>query len=192
LCSPDSVFGRPGDAANQVVTAVAGLRTATPVILIDGPAGAGKSSLADALLARWPGPRAPALVRMDDIYPGWDGLACGSTLLHEELLAPLRSHAPAGWHRYDWGTQARAERHPIDAAHPLIVEGCGTLTADNAPLAELRVWLEADDVVRKRRALERDHGGFDPFWERWEAQFAAYVLRENPMDRADLILNGTP
>lgn len=149
--------------------------------------------LADALVARWPLPPVPTLLRMDDLYPGWDGLDAGSRYLHSEVLAPRRNGAPAAWRGHDWASGQRGElRHPVDGSRPLIVEGCGSLSADNAPLADITVWLTADDEVRKRRALERDHGGFDPYWDMWDAQFVAFVRREDPVSLADLILNGTP
>jgi len=79
-----------------VTAAVAAIRTAAPVVLIDGPAGAGKSTLADGLARNWPGAIPPTLVRMDDIYPGWEGLAAGSEFLHADLLAPLRAAPGTG------------------------------------------------------------------------------------------------
>ena len=57
-----------------------------PVVLIDGPSGAGKSTLADALVAHWPRPNTPQLVRMDDIYPGWDGLDAAIDHLHRKSV----------------------------------------------------------------------------------------------------------
>ena len=52
----------------------------TPVILIDGRAGSGKSYLAAELAERLYKELevAPRLVHMDDLYPGWEGLRAGS------------------------------------------------------------------------------------------------------------------
>ena len=75
--------------------------------------------------------------------------------------------------------------------HPLIVEGCGCLTPDSARLADLRVWLDADDEVRKRRALARDKGGFDEYWDLWQGQWEAHLLRSTPRMLADLLLDGS-
>lgn len=50
------------------------------LIAIDGPAGAGKTSLANHLAESAP-MREPTILRLDDIYPGWDGLAQLPSLL---------------------------------------------------------------------------------------------------------------
>jgi hypothetical protein len=161
------------------------------VVLIDGPAGAGKSTLADVIVARWPGPLPPTLVRMDDLYPGWGGLAEGSVNLGTELLAPRRAGAPGRWQRYSWTLRRLDEWTEVDGALPLVVEGCGTLSRANARLADLRIWLTADDMVRKDRALRRDNGGFDAHWDHWQAQFDDYLVRETPIAQADVVLDVT-
>lgn len=161
----------------------------TPVILIDGPSGAGKSTLADLLIARWPAEGRPRMVRMDDLYPGWDGLDAGSEALGRDLLEPLRSIGAGSWQRWDW-----AGRHPsgvelVAGGEPLVVEGCGTLSRGNVARADLAVWLEADDVLRKERALARDGATFAAEWDRWQAQFDRFVAREHPRASAGLVLD---
>jgi hypothetical protein len=172
--------------------AVAALETRNPVVLIDGPSGAGKSTLADALVARWPTGAAPALVRLDDLYPGWGGLALGSHAVATELLAPLRQTGAGRWRGWNWAAGHPAEWHEVRADRPLIVEGCGALSQASARHADLRIWLTANDDVRKRRALARDRGAFDAHWEMWDAQFAEFVRTQHPLALADLILDATP
>ncbi|HEV7182912.1 MAG TPA: ATP-binding protein [Leifsonia sp.] len=163
----------------------------TPVVLIDGPSGAGKSSLADLLASHWPGDGEPRLIRMDDLYPGWSGLDAGSDSLGADLLAPLRRGEAGFWRPWNWAADTLGEREVVSAGAPLIVEGCGTLSRRNSPLADLRVWLDADDILRKDRALARDGVVFETHWDQWQHDFERYVDRERPRDNADLVLDVT-
>ncbi|MET0479879.1 MAG: ATP-binding protein [Mycetocola sp.] len=174
-------------SVEEAVTRILALRS-MPVetVLLDGPSGAGKSTLADALASAWPG--AVSLVRMDDIYPGWGGLSAASGHVHDSLLEPRRRGVEARWRRHDWETGRSAEWHTVPGDHSLILEGCGALSRRDASLATIRIWLDADDEVRKQRALARDQGGFDAHWEDWQHQFGVFLAQEAPAEAADLIL----
>ena len=174
-----------------VADAVESAGDAPPVVLIDGPSGAGKSSLADLLVRRWPAADRPRLVRMDDLYPGWDGLLAASGALAADLLEPLAATGRGRWRRWDWAKERPAEWHEVSAPGALIVEGCGTLAAANVRWAHLALWLDADDTLRKTRALDRDGAGFASHWDQWQSEFEEYLAREHPRARADLVLDVT-
>jgi hypothetical protein len=174
-----------------VADAVESAGEAPPVVLIDGPSGAGKSSLADLLVRRWPAADRPRLVRMDDLYPGWDGLLAASGALAADLLEPLAATGRGRWRRWDWVDERPAEWHEVSAPGALIVEGCGTLAAANVRRAHLALWLDADDTLRKTRALDRDGAGFASHWDQWQSEFEEYLAREHPRARADLVLDVT-
>lgn len=182
---PESAQAR---ALREILARLAG--DPAEVVLLDGPSGAGKSTLADALVAAWPGSVRPTLVRMDDIYPGWGGLAAAGDHVRTHLLAPRQRGTDARWQRHDWERDAPAEWNAVDPCAALVVEGCGVLTRANAMLATLTVWLDADDTVRKARALARDEGAFDAHWDDWDAQFIEFVHTEEPAASADLVLRG--
>ena len=177
--------------ADAVRAAVANAHDHAPVVLIDGPSGAGKSSLADDLLSAWPAEGTPRLVRMDDLYPGWDGLDAGSTALGRELLEPLRRTGSGRWRRWDWAQDRPADWVEVHGREPVIVEGCGTLARANVAAADLALWLDADDTLRRRRALDRDGATFAQNWDGWQAEFDAYLLRERPRAAASLRLDVT-
>lgn len=175
-----------------MIEAVAALEVRNPIVLIDGPSGAGKSTLADAMIERWPTAASPELVRLDDLYPGWGGLALGSHAVATELLAPLRQTGTGRWRGWNWTAGHPTEWHEVHADRPLVIEGCGALSQASARHADLRIWLSADDAARKRRALARDRGAFDAHWQMWDEQFAEFVRTQHPIALADLILDGTP
>jgi uridine kinase len=152
-----------------------------PRILIDGRSGSGKTEFARTLAAGLPGAQ---LVRLDDLYPGWGGLEGGSIAVHTDVLSHFR------WRRFDWATDSLAEWHELDPALPIVVEGCGALSAANRALATLGLWVELDEATRKRRALLRDGDSYAPHWDDWAAQEDVFIARERPRERADAIVDG--
>jgi len=158
-------------------------RVGRPVILLDGGSGAGKTSLAALVADAWRAARGGELqvVSLDDVYPGWYGLADGSSAVPQILAG-----TGAGYRRWNWVTSEPADWRSVDPHRPILVEGCGTLTSESAPLATCRVWLELDEPVRKARALDRDQGGYDPYWDIWAAQEQLHWRENRPWDLADL------
>ena len=170
---------------DDLVTAIrdaAGSRRA--VVLIDGRSGSGKTVLGQSL--------APSLdadlVSLDDLYPGWDGLAAGSDAVHETVL---RVGDP-GWVRWDWAESRPAEWHPVDPDRAIVIEGCGALSPANRALATFGVWLELGAEERRRRALDRDGESFAPHWDEWAGQEDEFIAREHPREPADLVIDEHP
>ena len=151
-----------------------------PVVLIDGGSGSGKTTLAAAL--------APALtaqlVRLDDFYPGWDGLESASAAVSDDVLSSVNP----GWRRWDWTTESTAEWHEIDPSLPLVIEGSGCLSRANRERATFGIWVELDAPTRKQRALARDGEAYASQWDRWADHERAFGERERPWEIADLIL----
>lgn len=152
-------------------------------ILIDGRSGAGKSQLALDIVAELTGAQ---LVRLDDIYPGWDGLEEGSAHVYEHVLS---ADAPR-WQRWDWVRGERAQWHELDPERPIVIEGCGALSSRNRALASLGIWIDLDEASRRARVVARDGERVLEFWDRWAAQEDAFIARENPRDLADLVVDG--
>lgn len=167
-------------AASGVIAAVSGLGASNPVVLIDGQSGAGKTSLARALVARWPVAGRVQMVALDSVYPGWDGLHEGVELAREQILVPHARGLIGVWQRWDWETAAPAEAHAVDPSLPLIVEGSGILTAATARLGDVRVWLEAPAASRRERALQRDGEAYRPHWDRWARQEERHLRDDQP------------
>lgn len=159
-------------------------QSAATTVLIDGRSGSGKSTLAVKLCAAWNDSR---LVRLDDVYPGWDGLQWASDHIRSALLQPRAEGRAGRWRSWDWVADRPGPWHDVAATQRLVIEGVGTLTEASRALADLAIWVDADDAVRKARALRRDGDTYRPHWDRWAAQEDTFVDRYHPRRHADLI-----
>ncbi|PWJ51192.1 Uridine kinase [Quadrisphaera granulorum] len=189
---PELTDPAAADIAERVVELVLG-RPAGPggvrVLAIDGPSGSGKTTLAGvvatALRARGV---STTEVHMDDLYPGWDGLAESVGLVTAQVLEPLTAGTPAAFRRWDWVAHTWAEQVPVPAAAVVVLEGVGCGSRPCAPHLTALVWVEADDDERMRRGIERDGEAYRPHWERWAAQERVLFAAEGTRERADLLL----
>ncbi|GAA1611236.1 hypothetical protein [Leucobacter chromiireducens] len=174
-------------------------------IVIDGRSGSGKTSLADRLAARLRSAGHDAqILRVEDLYPGWDGLAEGSRSVAEALES-------GSYRRYDWHRGEFAERVDIAPHTTLIVEGCGAVTEENlaavhawsrsrgprvargtphADDAVWSVWLDLPEDERRARAIDRDGEMFAPHWDRWAAQEDAHFAEHEPWELVHETLRG--
>lgn len=156
----------------------------TRVLAVEGRSGAGKSTLATALAAEWTMP----VVRMDDLYPGWDGLLDGVDALVEWVLRPLSLGRPVRWRRFDWAAGGYAEWHEEPETGALLVEGVGCGSSGAAPFLSGLIWVEAADDVRRSRALARDGDVYLPHWTRWADQEERFYAAHDVRARADLTI----
>ncbi|MFV0458497.1 MAG: AAA family ATPase [Actinomycetales bacterium] len=146
----------------------------TAILAIDGRSGAGKSTLAGQILARLP-PQA-ALISLEELYPGWHGLAAAADLLRRWVLRPLAAGRPARYYHFDW-TAGRFADEPVIIGRPrwLVVEGVGALDPRVAAFVSVGVWLQAPTSLRYLRAMNRDGDLYRPWWDVWAAQERRYL-----------------
>jgi uridine kinase len=169
----------------------------TPVVLIDGRAGSGKSTFARLLQDQvfQNTQQSPKVIHMDDIYPGWEGLTQGSLYLVEQILKPLKHKGKAQWQLWDWANDKRGGPDPgngwreFDGENMLIVEGCGSVTTQSAELANLTIWIDADRKDRKERFEARDRGVFSNFWPSWSAQEDEFFREQRSEQLCELTVN---
>lgn len=151
------------------------------VVLVDGPAGSGKTTFAAAVRNLTGAPT----VHLDDLYEGWDGMAAG--LAQAQVLLDARvAGAPMSYPRYDWHRSSYAEDVEVPPAPLLVVEGCGagSLRADDAVV----VWVEAAPEVRLARGVARDGEGMREHWLRWQSEEAELFARDRTRERAEIRL----
>lgn len=172
--------------AASIIDAVVAVEASNPVVVIDGRAGAGKTTLSRMVAANWPVAGRPQLIALDSLYPGWDGLDAGAERALHDILRPHARGLLSTWRRWDWELEIEAEASAVTPALGVILEGCGALTPASARLADVRVWVESPAASRKHRALERDGDGFRPHWDRWARQEERHISRDAPQELASV------
>ncbi len=151
------------------------LAGAVSVLAVDGASGSGKTTFAARLaaaLADLTGDE-PAVVHLDDLYPGWDGLAAAVPRLVRQVLSPARHGRIPRYRRYDWHRGEYVEWRAVRRHRYLVVEGAGSTCGVAREYFAVRVFVDAHPDDRMRRALERDGEIFRPHWDRWARQESA-------------------
>ena len=167
-----------------------------PIVLIDGRAASGKSQFAKDLAEAFfqVDRQAARTIHMDDLYPGWNGLAEGSVYLLTNILLPLANSRSANWQVWNWRKNHRGAEEPGNGRREfsggtlLIVEGCGSISRLSYEHSDFQVWIDADDKQRKERFSLRDQGKFDEFFGIWSAQEDEYYEKEKSKQLAQLIV----
>jgi uridine kinase len=160
----------------------------TPIILIDGRGGSGKSTFAEKLQQQLfrVGESAPRVIHMDNIFEGWDGLALGSDYMVRFILQPLARRETASWQDWSWVKNQRSSWREFSGGTPLIVEGCGSLTERSKEHADVSIWLEASEETRRERWIQRERH-LEKF-DFWAAQELDFYAREKSQSLADLVI----
>jgi uridine kinase len=159
------------------------------LVCVDGPAGSGKTTLAERLAAVLGD--AAGVVHFDELYAGWT-ITGAQARLRAGVLRPLSEGRAGAHHRYDWSTRRFADapiRVPVPAV--LVIEGCGSSPRSLDAWTTLRIWVEAPTNLRLARGLARDGADLEPEWRRWLETEAAEFAREDTRSRADLRVDGT-
>lgn len=170
----------------ELAAALAEVATGWPVILIDGPAGAGKTSLTAEIVAHL-APRTVAVVHLDDLYDGWDGLNSDlADYLSEEIEPQLRDGDEITHRRYDWHRGGFGEPVVLPATDVVILEGVGAGHPVLSDVADLLVWVEADPAECRRRWFARDGAAMTRYADHWEREQSAHFARHRTRDRADV------
>lgn len=159
-------------------------RMRTRIAAVDGPGGAGKSSLAAYLAHDLDAP----VVHTDD-FASWDSPLEWWPDLIEKVLRPIAAGQAARYTPTGWGGPPKQEV-AIEPGDFVVLEGVSASREAFRPYLAFSIWVETPREVRLRRGLERDGEQARAAWDSWMAAEDAYVERERPRDHVDVVLRG--
>ncbi len=159
------------------------------VIAIDGPAGAGKTTLATNLALALAQDLRVQIIHMDDLYDGWDnalGLQLSETLVH--IVSSHKSGKAVKFSKYDWAKSTFKEADEIPEADLIILEGVGSgQGAIRDELAAL-LWIDIDSSLGLERVISRDGDSIKAQMQIWLTEQEQHFAREGTQNAADFIL----
>ena len=180
---------------------------ATRIVLIDGPAGSGKTTLANRLSvalggqeSAGPGTYDPdnptpddapvQILHGDDMYEGWGGLPILDRILVDQILEPLSRGLGGEFFMWDWLREERTHLIRVPQRPYLIIEGVGVAQRAARPLSSMVIYVDAPWPERLRRGLERDGEALRPQWEAWHETEDEFLYAEGAKHAADAVVNG--
>ena len=160
-----------------------------PIIAIDGPAGAGKTTLAHEIFLALSPKMSVSVIHMDDLYNGWDNaLGEDLTSVLQYLAAQHRNISAAEIRRYNWTTSSFGESETIEPADLLILEGVGS--GDKSLQDELAalIWIDIDPEIGVMRVIARDGYQVEDEMKKWLGTQQEYFSQHSTREKADFIL----
>ncbi|WP_237687086.1 chorismate-binding protein [Arthrobacter sunyaminii] len=130
-----------------------------------------------------------SLFHLEDIYPGWDGLAEGIGYFRRHVAEPLSAGRAAVWQDWDWSLGRYADARRTEPADIIIFEGVGSSSAAVRSLLHAAVWVSAPPELRRKQALARDGDTYVPHWDRWAAQEQAWAAEDPASSCADITVD---
>lgn len=161
------------------------------IIAVDGRSGAGKTTVAVELAALLRRHRTVSLFHLEDIYPGWDGLAGGVERYIDSVLRPLHEGQSATWTAWDWTAKHDGASRTTAVAPVVLVEGVGASHGRAADFLDAIIWVDTPTQARKERALARDGESYAPFWDIWAEQEDHLLDGASSAEHADILIDGT-
>jgi len=158
------------------------------LIAIDGPAGAGKTTLAEKLLHEYRVSQTVTVIHMDDLYNGW------INPLNEELTSRLndilcRYSLGLAFEIdiFNWSSMKFDGVQRIQPTDVLIIEGVGAAQKIMRDAGATTFWLDIEPYVGLQRVLARDGLEIELFMHQWQLDQEIHFLRDKTRENAQHI-----
>ena len=165
-------------------------KTDQPIITIDGPAGAGKTTLASTLSLALSKDFTVTVIHMDDLYAGWDG-ALGEKLT-ESLTWITSCHKAKKdliYSPFNWSANNFDSPRLHASTSLLILEGVGSSQRAIEQYLSTSIWLDLDPTVGFQRVIDRDGKEISHSMTMWLDQQKQHFETQDSKERSEFILS---
>jgi len=160
-----------------------------PVIAIDGPAGAGKTTLAHEIFLALSNQMSVQVIHMDDLYDGWENaLSKDLSKILQYVVSQHEVKSPASIQRYNWESSSFGESEELPVSDLLILEGVGCGDKELQDRFAALIWMEIDPEDGLKRVVNRDGLQVQDQMQKWLRTQAEYFLQHSTREKADFIL----
>lgn len=182
-----------GAAGMDLIAALSDLcsQNDQPIIAIDGPAGAGKTTLAANIAIALSIHHSIQIFHMDDLYDGWESaLGTGLTQTLQELVKAHKSKKPYKFRKYNWVESCFGQAQESDSAEVLILEGVGSGQKALREHLSALIWVDISPEMGLARVLHRDGDHIEPQMRNWLiAQSEHFALNSTQEESAFILTN---
>lgn len=167
-----------------VLTALTGPRK---LVCIDGPAGAGKTTLAQAIAAQVD---SSFVIHMDDWYEGWDRPLKADLFerLTVDVTTPFVQGRSLRLQTWNWTTNEWNEPSEMSPPALLIIEGVGACAAPLRQVADVTVFVDVNAETGLDRVLTRDGRGIKVEMTQWQIHEREFFEVDQTQAHCSLVL----
>lgn len=160
-----------------------------PIIAIDGPAGAGKTTLAHDIKLALAQRYSISEIHMDDLYDGWDNaLTAQLTDVLTHLVAAHKKSDAISLSTYDWHKGEFSPATQLERTELLILEGVGSGQISIRDSLAALIWIDIEDSQGLARVLERDGREIEGQMKKWLSTQEQHFRDEGTQNAADFVL----
>ena len=164
------------------------MATNPQIILIDGPAGSGKTTFAAELQRELN----CQVIHLDDHYNGWDeALSNELTNVLETIVTNFLAGVSSEIKTFDWHKYRFEGNKIIEPGELLIIEGVGSGQSSIRGRASKLYWVEAEAELALKRVIARDGIQLEERIKAWQIREAKHFSAERTRDFADFIITTT-
>ena len=160
-----------------------------PIITIDGPAGAGKTTFARDLQLALSRKQTVQVLHMDDLYDGWElALSSSLTSVLAYIVASHKAEVSYEIATYNWEKSEFDSPVTLTPSEILILEGVGSGQSAIRSEVTAKIWMDIEPAKGLARVLQRDGATVEIEMNQWLIAQSQHFLEESTFAESDFVL----